>query len=55
VLSLNRRLAGKYWIGSVTATQRLLDRLISDSASRRLLDDPDALLSTVIRSARHTR
>lgn len=44
-----------YWQGAVTATQRLLDRLLLDSPSRVLLNDPDALVKTVAASKRWYR
>lgn len=44
-----------YWRGAISATQRLLDRLISDAPSRTLLKDPDALVNTVAASRRWYR
>ena len=44
-----------YWRGALTATQRLLDRLLSDAPSRALLNNPDQLVKTVAASKRWFR
>lgn len=44
-----------YWRGAAAATQRLLDRLVSDVPSRALLSNPDTLVRTVAASTRWFR
>lgn len=52
VLSIDRHHFGGYWAPVVQATQRMIDRLVSEPSSRTLLDHPDDLLRAVAESAR---
>ncbi|ALJ21066.1 hypothetical protein [Microbacterium sp. No. 7] len=51
-LPLSRHHAGGYWERGVVVTQRLVDRLVTDPASRELLHRPDDLLRSLITAAR---
>lgn len=50
-LLLSRHHAGRYWTGTVSAAQALLDRFVADPAARPLLAHPDE----VVRRARASR
>lgn len=46
---------GSYWRGTIRATQLMLDRLVTDPASRALLANPDALVRMAAASQRWIR
>lgn len=46
-LPLDRHHLGSYWVEAVRRTQRMLDRLLTDPPSRRLLRHPRTLLRAV--------
>lgn len=46
-LPVARHHIGGYWSKTLTATQRLVDRLVDDAPSRLLLDRPEELLRSI--------
>lgn len=54
-LPLDRHHFGGYWAPTMRATQRMLDQLVGEPASRNLLNHPDDLLGAVAAAARRKR